>query len=217
VAGAPSEQEFLHVLDQLSKGSSARKLRADNSSSSKVNEMIWCLCEAMWEKDRAFLRSATTIVLCRDEKDQRLLIRFGASNDRLETRRGILGQTKSKGSNATCIVAATRKIMRDFCTAFFMKPGAADKLNTILDKDLLKHIQDRVEVVVSDSAENELLAGEIGRGNRRAIADDLDAADPSARSELRKHLTDTLTPNLLLIGRDCAHGFRRPVACMLMI
>ena len=48
---------------------------------------------------------------------------------------------------------------------------------------------------MTDSAANELLAGQIGRGRR-------ENADARASTEL-------LTPNLLLVGRDLPHALRR--------
>jgi hypothetical protein len=70
-----------------------------------------------------------------------------------------------------------------------------------LDRELAKHLQERIEVIVTDSAANELLAGDIGRGRREGHAEDLDAT-ASAQPDLRAQLTETLTPNLILIGRD---------------
>ncbi|MFM7990218.1 MAG: hypothetical protein ACKPKO_63975, partial [Candidatus Fonsibacter sp.] len=61
------------------------------------------------------------------------------------------------------------------------------------DKALQRHIQDHVAIVVSDSAANEVMAANSGRGWRQ---------EPIGNAE-------ALTPNLVLIGRDCAHGFRR--------
>ena len=199
IVGAPPAEEFSAVLTKLQQGRSIRDANSHGSTSTKTTRIMSSLTGAMWELDRKFLKSATTIVLCRDERDGRLLVRHGAANAALDTRRGVLGQVRHKGSNATCLVAATMLVLKSFC---------ADE-NGKLDRGLLTHIRNHIEVVVTDSAENEILAGEVGRGTRTALLDDLESAAPSARAALRENLREKLTPNLLFIGRDCARGFRR--------
>ena len=187
------------MLAKLQQGRSIRDANSHGATSTKTARMMTSLTEAMWELDRQFLKSATTIVLCRDERDGRLLVRYGAANAALDARRGVLGQVRNKGSNATCLVAATMQVLKTFCT---------DE-NGKLDRGLLTHIRNHIEVVAADSAENEILAGEMGRGTRTALLDDLESAAPSARAALRENLREKLTPSLLFIGRDCARGFRR--------
>ena len=67
------------------------------------------------------------------------------------------------------------------------------------DRALQRHIQNCIEIVVSDSAANETLAANMGRGRRQ---------DPTSTA----NDNELLTPNLVLVGRDCAHAFRRPAA-----
>ena len=241
---APPALEFRSVLSKLAAGESLRAV-AGGVQSTKTHAIAWCLAEAMKEKDREFLKDAVSMVLCRDERQERLLVRFGAVDSKFNVRRGFLGQCKDAGGKGTNLVQGTRKVLRDFCTAFHepprtgysgngSKPVPGDGVSKIgskpvpgdggskigskpelgarvtpkLDRELAKHLQERIEVIVTDSAANELLAGDIGRGRREGHAEDLDAT-ASAQPDLRAQLTETLTPNLILIGRDCAHCFRR--------
>jgi hypothetical protein len=156
--------------------------------------MRWAIVEALREKDRAFLRKSTTIVLMRDERETRLLVRYCASDKHLNVRRGFLGQTRGAGGLGREIVAATARVLRVFCTQKSgLPPGGRG--TPVRDKGLLRHIQDRVEILVSDSAASELLAANIGRGK-------------STDGGVDGH-RDPLTPNLVLVGRDYARSFRR--------
>jgi hypothetical protein len=160
--------------------------------------MRWAIVEALREKDREFLRKATTIVLMRDERETRLLVRYCAADKHLNVRRGFLGQTRGAGGLGREIVAATSRILRLFATRKAgMPPGGRG--TPVRDKALIRHIQDHIEILVSDSAASELLAANIGRGKRA--------------NDRMEGPRDPLTPNLVLVGRDYAHGFRRTPPC----
>ena len=195
VAGAPPLDEFQALLAHMGEGESERasaRRQTNSKCSTKVRRMRWVLVEALREQDRKFLAGATTIVLCRDERESRLLLRYSACSSNLQVRRGFLGQTRNAGGHACELVNATRKAIRQFCTKKWAMP-AGGRGKAVHDKALQRHIQDHVEIVVSDSAPNEVMAANIGRGWRQ---------EPIGNAE-------ALTPNLVLIGRDCAHGFRR--------
>ena len=203
VGRAPAVEEFQKMLAELERGTSTRCL-AKGTTSTKVRGIVWCLVEAMKEKDRKFLSKARSIVLIRDESGGRLLVRFGAVDKDLQVRRGFLGQSRDAGSKASNIVQATRSVLRDFCTTFHGSPSKA--LSPQLEVELYAHIKDRVEVIVNDSASNEILAAEVGRGRRAMIEEDVKQPGVPA---LRLEMAEKLTPNLILVGRDLARCFRR--------
>ena len=163
---------------------------------SKPLAMTWCLREALLDIDRDFVRKAATIAICRDARNQRLLIRFTGANGCLETRKGVLGIGSELGADADCIVAATANVFKNFCTPRRGAPihGAGPfKVDDVhVDAQLLKHLQHIVEVIAVDEEAAELKAADIGRG-RRASALEL----------------APITPNLKFVTRDKAHGFRR--------
>ena len=145
--------------------------------------------------ERKFVKGARSLAICRDERHQRLLIRFTGANANIETRSGVLGMARDMGASADHIVAATKLVFEQFCTPRRNPPQNGDHGGTdsgILDKTLLSHLQNIVEVIVVDEAANESKAANIGRG-RRASAMDL----------------EPITPNLKFVARDKAHGYRR--------
>ena len=85
VAGALGDTNFVKLLDHLVKGKS---LASFSGTSSKGEVMQWCLHEALKEVSRDFLKSASTVVLCRDEREGQSAVRFRAANDELKTHSG---------------------------------------------------------------------------------------------------------------------------------
>jgi len=210
VSGAPTLAEFKELLLRMEEGETergtARRQCHTKCVSTKAKRMRWAVIEAMREKDREFLRKATSIVLARDERKSRLLVRFSSCDGRLNVRRGFMGQTRGAGGKALQLLHATKKVLKDFCTKRLGVPG---NKQATLDEALYKHVRSKIEVIVSDSASNEILAANVGRGRRLETMDagnpPLDG-DPAGR---RRQPLGSLTPNLIIIGRDLAHGFRR--------
>jgi hypothetical protein len=200
LSGAPTLDSFRTLLSRMEEGESERasaRRQSGAKCSLKIRNMRWAVVEALREKDREFLRTSTTIVLMRDERETRLLVRYCAADKHLNVRRGFLGQTRGAGGLGREIVAATGRVLRTFCTRKAGLPPGGRGAPT-RDQGLLRHIQDRIEILVSDSAASELLAANIGRGKR---------ADDGVEGP-----RDPLTPNLVLVGRDYAHSFRRTLS-----
>ena len=203
VAGSPGETDFVKLLDHLVKG---RSLASLCSTSSKGEVMQWCLHEALKEVSRDFLKSASTIVLCRDEREGQLAVRFRAANDELKTHAGLLGIATDCGGKATQISQATRIVLKRMHTTHTGCPGNRLKPKRCKDEEV--RTASKIEVIVNDSASSEMLAGSVGRGRRAAQPHECDAAagyDP----RLSEDVGVTLTPNVILIARDWAHSFRR--------
>lgn len=188
---SPASQEMLEQLQSLQQG------KAGNPHS-KARAMTWCLSEALLDMDRNFVTIAKTLSICRDDRAQRLLIRFTGSTKHLDVRSGILGiGTAHRGKpDADGIVAATKEVFERFCTPRHKPPIHGDgpkNVNAIgIDEELLTHLQQIIEVIAVDEEAAEVKAADIGRG-RRASALEL----------------VPITPNLKFVTRDKAHGFRR--------
>jgi len=233
VCGAPPISDFAELLVHMEKGESGRQTaqrQRNTASSTKTARMRWAVVEAMREKDRLFLRQAVTIVLARDERRNRLLVRFSACDAKLNVRRGFMGQARGAGGKSLQVVEATRKVLKEFCTVNHGVPDGVGQ--AMLDEALCKHIRSKIEMVVSDSASNEVMAADIGRGRRLPQLagggdlpvghGDLASGDNGNPSRDGDPLSDArnglacLTPNLMLVGRDLAHGFRRnrPHTCV---
>lgn len=185
---SPSTEDMVEHLRVLQSGRCT-------AHGTKSNAKTWCLREALLDIDRKFMKSARSLAICRDERHQRLLIRFTGSTANLETRSGVLGMARDMGATADNIVAATKQVFEQFCTPRLNAPrngGHGGTSSGILDQKLLVHLQEIVEVIVVDEAANEGKAANIGRG-RRASAMEL----------------EPITPNLKFVARDKAHGYRR--------
>lgn len=185
--GSPEAVEFYALLEVLQSGRTP-----DNGRSKKTQVMKWCLEEALLEFQRQALGQAKTITICRDERAQRLLIRYSSCDSALRVDRGMLGMAKNFGTGADQITQATASVLSRFCTKCHGCPN--QNIEPKLDEDLLQHIKSHIEVVVVDAAADELLSSNIGRGRRSAAVELSDAK---------------LTPNLILVARDRAHASRR--------
>ncbi|CAE7672007.1 unnamed protein product [Symbiodinium necroappetens] len=195
--GAPSVHQFSTLFKRLKDGDSLRNCNEFKQSSDKTNLMAWCLAEALAEADRVFFRKATTMSLARDARRQRLVIRWGASTSGLMAASGLLGVARDFGDRSIDIVHATEKILRDACTQFLAPPRYYEGPPPQLQEDLYQHLQAIVEVLVTDAASNELVAGEMGRGRRPRPDCHQDEDIP------------VLLPRVLMLARDAAHSFRR--------
>ena len=195
--GAPSMREFSTLFSSLSEGGSLRNCNHFKQSSDKTTLMAWCLSEALAEADRAFFRKAATMSLARDARRQRLVIRWGAATSALTAGSGLLGVARDFGDRSIDIVHATEKILREACTQFLAPPRYYEGPPPQFHEDLYQHLQGILEVLVTDAASNELVAGEMGRG-RRERPDKQDDED-----------IPVLMPNIRMLARDAAHSFRR--------
>ena len=167
---------------------------------SKAKAITWCLREALLDIDRDFVKQAKTLSICRDDRAQRLLMRFTGSTSNLDVRSGVLGigTAHREKPDADGIVAATKEVLEGFCTPRRGAPFHGDgpkHINAIsIDVELLTHVQQIIEVIAVDEEAAEVKAADIGRG-RRASALEL----------------APITPNLKFVTRDKAHGFRRHI------
>ena len=194
ITGAPSTEEFRAVWEQIRQGQSGRKGVSGVGQQHKIWKMAWALAEGMIELDRRWFRRAQKFVtaLHRDERDSKVQIRFTASNDRIETRRGLLGiETNSGGADG--INSATKSIVMDFFTPMKDPPrGAATDVDDVEPPPLILLEEDAdvfcksTELMNTDAAPDEILANRLaGQAPKRFL--------PRA-----KH-----------VARDKSHGGRR--------
>jgi hypothetical protein len=195
LAGAPATDEFNAALGALQGGRTFRQDHTSVVNSRKQRQMFWCLAEALKEIERKFLREAVTMVLHRDEREQRLLLRYGACTGKLETRRSMLGQAKNFGAGAVNISKATIDIIENLCTPLAGLENLVPDVDPKVDQQLFTHILNIIEIINNDAAADKMLSAaqlEGRRGNR------------SGFGGLAPRL-----PNLKLIAWDKAHGARR--------
>jgi hypothetical protein len=99
LVGAPPFEVFSEVLAKLQSGLSARNIDRGGTRG-RLKNIRFCVLEAKQEMDREFMKSAATMVLLRDERHGRLLLRFATCTRDLEVRRGTLGALRDYGSPA---------------------------------------------------------------------------------------------------------------------
>ncbi len=159
LVGVLELQVFEDALARLREGTSARRM--DNGGTGETNKHIrWCVLEALASQDRAFLREAVTMVICRDERHGRLLVRYAACKPNLESRRGTLGVIRDYGApSAENILKATQGLFKQFCTRRLGKPRSMRHMKEpAMTQVLYQHLRDITEMVVNDSAASQLLA-----------------------------------------------------------
>ncbi|CAJ1400375.1 unnamed protein product [Effrenium voratum] len=187
---APPRKDFEKALEGLRKGRSARD---GGGSSDQATLTRWCLTEACLQEARSALRTCKSLVIIRDERAGKLMLRFRATLRDMSVLTGVLGlQDLSCGKKAADIVDATARALQTFATEQFQPPrGFRGRGGTRLDENLLATVKDRCDMVVTDCAPSEILAQQLGRGLRSAEAEEL------------------LFPNAKIVGRDRAHACQR--------
>ncbi len=136
-ATAPSAEEFINVWKAASKGS----LHVNGMQSCKVAQLQTCIMKALREKDRAFVRKATTLVLLRDESKGRVLVRARAATASLESRAFVVGMRKyTEGSDFLDITDTSAELVDNFCDG---------------KRELGAHFRSIMEAVCVDAAANE--------------------------------------------------------------
>ena len=180
---APTADEFGALLDNIAAGQATLDSR-------RRKNMTWCLAEAVKAMDQETVASAEAIALYRDERAGRILIRYRAVGKDLETRAGCLGQERDGGTGSRNLVVATYRIMQRFCTRFCDPPQPCRR-RSILKRDVLLRLRQRVTSLSVDSAADEVVSAELMRSK-------------ALNASLQK-----LTPNLRFIVRDKAHSSRR--------
>ena len=161
VGRCPSSQEFLGVWDDFGAGKVTQR-----DAKPRV-DMVNSLNTAVVEISKEALQAATTICLMRDERHQRLLVRFSCCSADLTVTSGVLGLAKDFGTGHAAITAATEAMFGRLCNG---------------DSELAKSIMERVEILVVDAASDELLSGESMRGH---AGEPLPACTPNLKVILR--------------------------------
>ena len=184
--GAPSHAEYQNLISRLEGGQAT-------CGSMKEAQMTWTLSEAIKSADQIAISKADSIALFRDESKGRLLLRFRSVTRDLVVRSGTVGQARDFGTGSLNIVKATSATMKRFCSRFHGAPGKVKK-PAFLKKNLYRGFRRAVKIITTDSAADEMLAGEM------------------MRSKVLTCMSTKLTPRLRFVLRDATHGTRRLVS-----
>lgn len=146
--GAPTAAEFKEMWKELQDGSSQKKWHG-TTWSDKSGLMAWALNESLLRMEQNDMENAETISLQRDARKALLLIKFGFCTTSYHVRGGVLGCKVGGGdSRQGKSYETSREPPRWYCGP---QPVF---LETLYDKKI-----NSVEIVTSDSAANEVVAG----------------------------------------------------------
>ena len=155
---APTAAEFKEVWKELQEGASQKKWHGA-SWSDKSGLMAWALNESILQMEQNEMADAQTISLQRDARRALLLIKFGFCASSYHVRGGVLGCKCGGGERSADVVRSTREVIRNFCTKFRHPPRWYDGPKPVFLETLYDKIINCVEIVTSDSAANEVVAG----------------------------------------------------------
>ncbi|CAE7313399.1 unnamed protein product [Symbiodinium sp. CCMP2592] len=152
VAGAPTTEAFLLVLQRRLEGRSLKKAEAGVGAEKKLQKLQLCLAGALTAMDRAFLADATCVSLFQDVRDHKLMIRFKACDERLQLRSGVIAyeDLQLETGTAGTIAGLRRALHKFYC----------DIDGSFLQQDFDKMCS-RVEFFCSDAAADERLCGRV--------------------------------------------------------
>ena len=156
--GAPPADDFRSLLQSLQAGK-PQKSSHGATYSDKCALMTWALHETLLDMERDDMAKSCTISLARDARRAHLLIKYGICTENFTARAGVLGMSLGGGDRGGDIVRQTRKLIRRFCTKFANKPRWNCGPEPQFMEGLFNHMTSKIEIVMSDSAANEILAG----------------------------------------------------------
>ncbi len=141
---APKSSTFEKVWAAVGQGAAASKplTGVSRGGGRKIGQMRWCLAHALRQKDRDFLRKAVSLSMKRDESKNRLVMRYTATTNALESRSGVLGCLRNPGTGARAITRGTKRGILAFAGS----------------KELMRHILNITKQLVIDSASDETLS-----------------------------------------------------------
>lgn len=226
--GAPTAAEFKEMWKELQDGSSQNRWHG-GSWSDKSGLMAWALNESLLRIEQNEMENAETISLQRDARKALLLVKFGFCTTSYHVRSGVLGCRVGGGDRSADVVRSTRQAIRDFCVQFREPPRWYCGPQPVFLEKLYDKIINSVEIVTSDSAANEVVAGTMttikiimyyskfllilfgfigfpfvllspGPGLISAGQRSVEVEDDGVTA---------LHPNLKMVGHDKAHSFRR--------
>ncbi|CAJ1437841.1 unnamed protein product [Effrenium voratum] len=118
----------------------------------KITQMQYCLGRALFTLDQEFLRNAQVIAISEDVRQHKVLIRYAACDSNLQIRSGLLGYFELGTHSGNIGLRKAMKVALEvFCLDF----------DGEVDRGLLEHIADKVELFTADAASDEQLAGRL--------------------------------------------------------
>ncbi len=203
---APAKEDFSKVLQETRRGGCGGEAGVrDVGRRLKVRRMKWALAEAKRSINRARLGRAGSISLHSDSTRGRLAVRFICCGPELEPHAGLLGQVdlaqQYQSLNAHAISKGIVRVIEKACTPLLDSPFGKSGKVPVVDQNLRYHIHKTVELLDTDAAEDEVLAGKVLRGKR-----------PLGEGNIAEV---AVLPSVRVCNRDKVHGTKRTRVTML--
>ena len=187
---APSRQEFATLYGQLRNRRHGEIMENSLVHRKKSRAIIWCLAEAIRNRQREAFRRSQCMALSQDGSETRHLARFVSCDDNLTVTSGILGMVRCHGAGHKAVLEATKQIYVQAAT-----PGCgASKVAVPHDDALYNHMRMSTILWNTDAGPDELLAGTEAKSWQ------------ASANDIRPFL-----PELAYIHRDKAHASRRVI------
>lgn len=183
---APSLQLFKELIEAFQKGAAPTagyKLRSGDVGVKKANQMLWCSDQAVREIRLDTIRRGSCTCIMRDERHNRMHLRYSIGSFGKRPRSGFLGQSREHKPDSIGIAEATVEIYKDACTKFSNPPPGAN-VTPFFDETAYDNLTKTTEAIAIDSAENEVCSV----------------------SDMTKL---PMFPARLFVLRDLTHAFRR--------
>ena len=176
----------------------------------KIRKMLFCLAEGAREQHREALRKAQVISLHQDVGQGRLAVRYCCTDSRLQQRWGLLGAMRlldpkyeefmqRPTHDANALRDATLYIISTLSTPMASPPYFYNDVghdDAVMDTDLCQNILNSTELLDTDAAADEVLAGRKLRG-----------WTPTGNKHASPY--DGAMPNVKVQNLDKPHGSRR--------
>lgn len=183
---APSATDFRKCIEERKKG-----LCWTGSSSTnrrRVARMVFCLGEAILDRDRNFIEGNSTVAWFQDGRRCALLVTYRGANSKLEVRSGVLGITLD-ASGSVHILKAMRTITEQFATPRFGVQQLHSKFVPSLQTTIQDSLRKSVVLWCADAASDEQRAVRLSESIE----------------------TQSLFPSLKIVLRDRTHASARLV------
>lgn len=155
--GVPTAAEFKETWKELQEGSSQNKWHG-GSWSDKSGLMAWALSESLLRIDKMRWRTRRQF-LYKEMLACEAVLLFGFCTTSYHVRGGVLGCKVGGGDRWADVVRWTTQIIRHFCVQFREPPRWYCGPQPVFLEKFYDKIINSVEIVTSDSAANEVVAG----------------------------------------------------------
>ncbi len=195
---APPVQAFLAVLTNCRKGKATGENGTANvGKRKKVKKMKFCLAEAIRVRTRLLIKDALSMTIHSDASKGRLVLRGQMCGKSLIPHHVVLGTANLADdfpSSAWGLASAVATSLRDLATPLKGVAAVGGRAPGKVDEELLVHTCEIVEVINTDAAYDEQLAGKLLSHGAGGPGED----------QLGR-----VFRNLVLLGKDKPHGARR--------